>query len=47
MLPLRPDPGSVRTHDHKRHGTVTLCATPEVVTGKITADACYLQHRQR
>lgn len=45
MLPVRPGLAERRTHDHVRHGTTTLFAALEVATGKITADACYDQHR--
>jgi hypothetical protein len=40
MLPVRPGLSPKRTHDYTRHGTTTLFAALEVVTGKVT-DACY------
>lgn len=45
MLPLAPGLAEQRTHDYKRAGTTTLFAVLEVATGRITADACYPQHR--
>lgn len=42
--PLSPGHASQRTHDYKRNGTTTLFAALDVLTGKISADACYQQH---
>jgi transposase len=33
-----------RTHDYRRNGTTTLFAALDVLTGKISADACYPRH---
>jgi transposase len=36
MLPLRPGLPERQTHDHKRHGTISLFAALEVATGRVT-----------
>jgi transposase len=43
ILPMRPGLPAKATHDHARHGTISLFAALEVATGKVT-DACYPQH---
>lgn len=35
MLPLRPGQVERRTHDYKRHGTVSLYAAMDIATGKV------------
>jgi transposase len=47
MLPVRPGLSARQTYDYKRNGTTTLFAALEVATGKVTADACYPQHRHQ
>jgi len=42
--PVRPGQPERRTHDYLRHGTTTLFAALEVVTGQVT-DACQPRHR--
>lgn len=44
MLPLRPGLPARQTHDYQRNGTTTLFAALEVVTGRITAGACFPRH---
>jgi transposase len=38
VLPMRPGQPERRTHDYYRHGTLTLFAALEVVTGRIISD---------
>ena len=47
ILPVMPGVPERRTHDYKRNGTTTLFAALEVVTGKISADACYQRHTNK
>jgi hypothetical protein len=35
MLPLRPGQIERRTHDYKRHGTASLYAAFDILTGKV------------
>lgn len=44
MLPLRPGQVERRTHDYKRHGTVSLFAALNVATGEVIGE-CYRRHR--
>jgi hypothetical protein len=46
MLPLQPGPPARQIFDYQRNGTTTLFAAL-VATGRITADACYPQHRHQ
>lgn len=44
LLPLRPGQVERRTHDYERHGTTTLFAALNVLTGKVVGE-CYARHR--
>jgi transposase len=44
LLPLRPGQPERRTHDYIRHGTTSLFAALEVVSGKIIGQ-CHRRHR--
>lgn len=44
LLPLRPGQVERRTHDYERHGTTTLFAALNVLTGKVLGE-CYPRHR--
>jgi transposase len=44
MLPMRPGQIERRSHDYTRHGTTSLFAALDVVTGEIIAK-CYPKHR--
>lgn len=44
MLPLRPGQVERRTHDYERHGTTTLFAALNVLTGKVLGE-CHARHR--
>lgn len=44
MLPLRPGQVERRTHDYKRHGTISLYAAMDLATGKVI-DRLSAQHR--
>ena len=46
MLPVRPGLPDRQTDDYVRHGTTTLFAALEVVTGRVT-DACMPRHRHQ
>jgi transposase len=43
-LPLKPGRAGTMTHDYKRHGTTTLFAALDVVTGKVIGK-CFTRHR--
>ena len=43
---MRPGQAERRTHDYTRHGTLTLLAALDAVTGKIIG-RCYPCHRAR
>src|SRR5215470_13464876 len=43
-LPLKPGRAGTLTHDYKRHGTTTLFAALEVLTGRVIAE-CLPRHR--
>ena len=43
-LPLKPGRSGTMTHDYKRHGTTTLFAALEVLTGRVIAE-CLPRHR--
>ena len=44
LLPMRPGQPARRTHDYKRHGTTSLFAALDVVTGKVIGK-CFSRHR--
>jgi len=44
LLPLRPGQAERRTHDYERHGTTTLFAALDTLTGKVLGE-CYARHR--
>ena len=46
VLPLRPGQPERRSHDYKRHGTLSLFAALDVATGKIIGK-CFARHRAR
>lgn len=43
-LPMKPGRGATMTHDYKRHGTTTLFAALDVLTGKVIGQ-CLPRHR--
>jgi transposase len=43
-LPLKPGRGGTLTHDYKRHGTTTLFAALDVLTGNVIGK-CFARHR--
>lgn len=43
-LPLKPGRAGTMTHDYKRHGTTTLFAALDVLTGKVIGK-CFDRHR--
>ena len=44
LLPMRPGQIARRTHDYKRHGTTSLFAALDIVTGHVIGK-CYPRHR--
>src|SRR5262249_11848708 len=44
VLPMRPGQPERRSHDYKRHGTLSLFAALDVATGKIIGK-CFARHR--
>jgi transposase len=44
LLPLRPGQAERRTHDYERHGTTTLFAALDTLTGRVLGE-CYARHR--
>jgi len=44
LLPMRPGQAERRTHDYKRHGTLSLFAALDVQVGKIVG-RCFRRHR--
>jgi putative transposase len=46
MLPLKPHQIERRTHDYKRHGTTTLFAALNTLTGSLVG-RCYTRHRHQ
>ena len=44
LLPMRPGQAERRTHDHLRHGTVSLFAALDASTGKVIG-RCHQRHR--
>lgn len=44
LLPLRPGQPERRSHDYKRHGTLSLFAALDIATGKVIGK-CYARHR--
>jgi transposase len=45
-LPLKPGRAGTMTHDYKRHGTTTLFAALDVLTGKVIGK-CFDRHRHQ
>ena len=45
-LPMKPGRCGAMTHDYKRHGTTTLFAALNVLTGKVIGQ-CHGRHRHR
>jgi len=43
-LPMKPGRAGTMTHDYKRHGTTTLFAALNVLTGEVVGE-CYKRHR--
>lgn len=46
LLPMRPGQPERRSHDYKRHGTLSLFAALDVATGKVIG-RCFKRHRSR
>jgi len=46
LLPMRPGQSERRTHDYKRHGTLSLFAALDVQVGKVIG-RCFRRHRAR
>ena len=46
MLPMQPGLAERRSHDYRRHGTITLFAALEDATGEVTA-TCQPRHRDQ
>ena len=46
LLPMRPGQVERRTHDYKRHGTLSLFAALDIATGKVIGQ-CYPRHRSQ
>jgi transposase len=46
LLPMRPGQAERRTHDYKRHGTLSLFAALDVQAGKVIG-RCFRRHRAR
>lgn len=46
MLPLRPGRTARRSHDYKRHGTISLFAALDIATGRVIGK-CYGRHRAK
>lgn len=46
LLPMRPGQAERRTHDYKRHGTLSLFAALDIATGKVIG-RCYQRHRSQ
>ena len=46
LLPMRPGQPERRTHDYKRHGTLSLFAALDIATGKVFG-RCYQRHRSQ
>jgi transposase len=44
LLPMRPGQAERRTHDYKRHGTLSLFAALDVQAGKVVGQ-CFRRHR--
>lgn len=44
LLPMRPGQAERRTHDYKRHGTISLFAALDVQVGKVIG-RCFRRHR--
>ncbi len=46
LLPMRPGQAERRSHDYKRHGTLSLFAALDVTAGKVVG-RCFPRHRAR
>lgn len=46
LLPMRPGQAERRTHDYKRHGTLSLFAALDIATGRVIGQ-CYSRHRSQ
>ena len=46
LLPMRPGQVERRTHDDKRHGTLSLFAALDIATGRVIGQ-CYARHRSQ
>ena len=44
LLPMRPGQAERRSHDYQRHGTTSLFAALDIVTGRVIG-RCYQRHR--
>lgn len=44
MLPMRPGQPARRSHDYRRHGTTSLFAALDIITGRVIGK-CYGRHR--
>jgi len=44
LLPMRPGQAERRSHDYQRHGTTSLFAALDIVTGRVIG-RCYRRHR--
>ena len=46
LLPMRPGQAERRTHDYKRHGTLSLFAALDIASGRVIGK-CYSRHRSQ
>ena len=46
LLPMRPGQAERRSHDYKRHGTLSLFAALDTATGQVIG-RCFARHRAR
>jgi transposase len=46
LLPMRPGQAERRTHDYKRHGTLSLFAALDIATGRVIGK-CFPRHRSQ
>jgi transposase len=46
LLPMRPGQAERRTHDYKRHGTLSLFAALDIATGRVIGK-CFARHRSQ
>ena len=47
MLPLRPGQIERRTHDYKRHGTASLYAAFDILTGQVIGRTTHRHHAKK